>query len=110
MFFSFFLFLLDDRRIRIRSRINTSDWIRIHEAQKHVDPDPEHCQNIWILRIRIRIRDTAGQEHTSVLHLLWNLVRVEHAGNGDVHLPLLVLSGAQGRVSLLQVQVTVVFA
>ncbi len=40
----FLLFLLDDRRIRIR--IHTSDqWIRIR-AQKHVDPedrDPEHC-------------------------------------------------------------------
>jgi hypothetical protein len=34
--------LHDDRRIRIR--IHTSDqWIRIQEAQKHVDPvDPEH--------------------------------------------------------------------
>jgi hypothetical protein len=40
----FLLFLHDDRRIRIR--IHTSDeWIRIREAQKHVDPDPdpEHC-------------------------------------------------------------------
>ncbi len=38
----FLLFLLDDRRIRIR--ISTSDqWIRIWEAQKHVNPvDPEH--------------------------------------------------------------------
>jgi hypothetical protein len=41
----FLLFLLDERRIRI----HTSDkWIRIREAQKHVDPvdpdsDPEHC-------------------------------------------------------------------
>jgi hypothetical protein len=45
--------LHDDIRIRIRilSRILTSDkWIRIREAQKHVDPvdpnpdsDPEHC-------------------------------------------------------------------
>jgi hypothetical protein len=35
----FLLFLLDERRIRI----HTSDkWIRIREAQKHVDPvDPE---------------------------------------------------------------------
>jgi hypothetical protein len=41
--------LHDDRRIRIR--IHTSDeWIRIREAQKHVDPvdpdsdpDPQHC-------------------------------------------------------------------
>jgi hypothetical protein len=43
----FLLFLLDDRRIRIRSRIRISDkWIRlrIREAQK----------NTWILRIRIR--------------------------------------------------------
>ncbi len=40
----FLLFLLSDRRIR--SRIHTSDyWIRIQEAQKHVDPDsdPQHC-------------------------------------------------------------------
>jgi hypothetical protein len=41
----FILFLLDDRRIRIR--IHTYDWIRIREAKKHVDPvdpdsDPEH--------------------------------------------------------------------
>jgi hypothetical protein len=41
----FLLFLLDERRIQI----HTSDlWIRIREAQKHVDPvdpdsDPEHC-------------------------------------------------------------------
>jgi hypothetical protein len=35
--------LLDDRRIRIWIRIHTSDyWIRIWEAQKHVDPvDPD---------------------------------------------------------------------
>jgi hypothetical protein len=51
----FLLFLHDDRRIRIRIqsririRIQTSDkWIRIQEAQKHVDPvdpdsDPQHC-------------------------------------------------------------------
>ncbi len=33
----FLLFFLDDRRIRI----HTSDqWIRIREAQTHVDPDP----------------------------------------------------------------------
>ena len=43
----FFLFLHDDRRIRsrirIRIRIHTSDWwIRMREAQKHVDPvDPD---------------------------------------------------------------------
>jgi hypothetical protein len=44
--------LYDDRRIRIRiqSRIHTSDqWIRIRirEAQKHVDPvdpDPQQCE------------------------------------------------------------------
>jgi hypothetical protein len=51
----FLLFLHDDRRIRIQSRIriHTSDeWILIREAQKHVDPDPvdpdadpEHCRN-----------------------------------------------------------------
>jgi len=49
------LFLRDDRRIRIRTRIHihSSDlWIRIREAQKRVDPldpdpnsdpDPQHC-------------------------------------------------------------------
>jgi hypothetical protein len=50
----FLLFLHDDRRIWIWIRIHTSDqWIRILEAQKHVDPvdpDPEH----WLLAIRIR--------------------------------------------------------
>jgi hypothetical protein len=52
------LFLHDDRRIRIRIqcriRIHTSDkWIRIQEAQKHVDPvdpdsdpDPQHCLKV----------------------------------------------------------------
>ncbi len=31
----------------MRSRIHTSDkWIRIREAQKHVDPDPQHCFDI----------------------------------------------------------------
>ncbi len=49
----FLLFLVAVRRIRIRIRIHTSDyWIRIREAQKHVnpvdpdpdsDPNPEHC-------------------------------------------------------------------
>ncbi len=30
---------------RIRIRIHTFDlWIRTWEAQKHVDPDPEHCR------------------------------------------------------------------
>ncbi len=44
----FLLFLLNDRRIRIQSRIHYSDYwirIRIQEAQKHVDPvdpDPQH--------------------------------------------------------------------
>jgi hypothetical protein len=46
----FLLFLPDDRRIRIQSRINTyGQWIRIRKAQKDVDPvepDPDHCQNI----------------------------------------------------------------
>ncbi len=45
----FLLSLLNDRSIRSRIRIHTSDlWIRIRiqEAQKHVDPvdpDPQHC-------------------------------------------------------------------
>ncbi len=48
----FLTIFADDRRIRIRIqsrigiRIHTSDlWIRILEAQKHVDPDPDpqHC-------------------------------------------------------------------
>ncbi len=41
----FLLFLLDDRRIRIRIHIS-DQWIRIREAQKHMDPtdqDPQHC-------------------------------------------------------------------
>jgi hypothetical protein len=52
----FLTILHDDRRIQIQSRIriHTSDydyWIRIREAQKHVDPvdldsDPQH----WLLR------------------------------------------------------------
>jgi hypothetical protein len=46
--FFYLLFLLDDRRIGIRSRIwiCTSDkQIRIREAQKHTDPYPypQHC-------------------------------------------------------------------
>jgi len=40
---------IEDRRIR--SRIHTSDlWIRIREAQKHVnpvDPDLEHCSIVF---------------------------------------------------------------
>jgi hypothetical protein len=42
----FLQFLLDDGRIRSLSRIRTCDqWIRmrIREAQKHTDPDPQHC-------------------------------------------------------------------
>ncbi len=43
----FFLFLLDDSRIRIRIWIHNCDkWIRIREAQKHVDPDPEHWWHV----------------------------------------------------------------
>jgi hypothetical protein len=37
----FLTIFLGDKRIRIR--IHTSDlWTRIQEAQKHVDPDPQH--------------------------------------------------------------------
>ncbi len=39
----FLTFLLGDRSIQIRIRIHTFNWwirIRIQEAQKHVDPDP----------------------------------------------------------------------
>jgi hypothetical protein len=39
----FLLFLLDDIRIRIRI---SDKWIRIREAQKHMDPtdpDPHYC-------------------------------------------------------------------
>ncbi len=43
----FLLFLLDDRRIRIQ------------EAQKHVDPDPEHWLET-VLRIRMFISDPGG--------------------------------------------------
>jgi serine/threonine protein kinase len=44
--------LHDDRRIRIRIqsriRIHTSDWwIRIREAQKHVDPDSDPDPQHW---------------------------------------------------------------
>jgi hypothetical protein len=48
----FLLFLLDDRRNRIRV---SDQWIRIREAQKHMgptdqgpdsDPDPQHCEQI----------------------------------------------------------------
>ncbi len=43
----FLLFLLDDRRIRIRIRIHTSDlWIR--EAQKHVDPVDPDPKSPWM--------------------------------------------------------------
>jgi hypothetical protein len=72
----FLLFLHDDKRIRIRIqsririRIHTSDqWIRIREAQKRVDPDPQHWSrekwekffiisfgHLWAgFRIRIRM-------------------------------------------------------
>jgi hypothetical protein len=48
------LFLLNDRRIRIR--IHTSDyWIRIQEAQKHVDPvDPGSDPDPQLLRTQLR--------------------------------------------------------
>jgi hypothetical protein len=37
----FLLFLLDDRRIPIRIRVS-DQWIRILQAQKHMDPtDPD---------------------------------------------------------------------
>ncbi len=50
----FLLFLLDDRRIRIRIRISDY-WIWIRETKKHMDPkdpdsdpDPQHCFNIFL--------------------------------------------------------------
>jgi hypothetical protein len=62
----FLLFLHDDRRIRIQS--HTSDkWIRIREAQKHVDPvdpgsdpDPGHCEK----EIKWDQRTEKGQRQT----------------------------------------------
>ncbi len=64
----FLLFLHYDRRIRIRIQsriqIQTSDWwIRIREAKKHVDPDPQHC--LWPMdpdRIQL------------LIHLLFSLI------------------------------------
>ncbi len=47
------LFLHDDRRIRIQSRIriHTFDyWIRIREAQKRVDPDSDPDPQHWLLQ------------------------------------------------------------
>ncbi len=51
----FLLCLHDDGRIRIQSRIHTSDWwIRIREAQKHVDPvDPDPDPQHWLIRFSI---------------------------------------------------------
>ncbi len=86
----FLLFLLDDRRIQIRSRTRIrifDKWIWIREAQKHMDPtdpDPQH----WFYRTefgrklsqndkmsnfasRIRITDT---EH--ILGLSQNFYRI----------------------------------
>ncbi len=40
----YFCLMFDGRRIRIHI---SDQWIRIREAQKHVDPvnpDPEHCK------------------------------------------------------------------
>jgi hypothetical protein len=44
----FLLFLLDDGRIRIRIHIS-DEWIRIREAQKHMDPtDPDSNPQHWL--------------------------------------------------------------
>jgi hypothetical protein len=58
--------LHDDRRIRIRSRIriHTSDkWIRILEAQKHVDPvdpDPQHCMITYFVLCESKVGPEDG--------------------------------------------------
>jgi hypothetical protein len=71
----FLLFLLDDRRIRI----HPSDyWIRIREAQKHVDPvdpdsdsDPEHCNKqskiLGVINKMANVQHLAGLSSCSVL-------------------------------------------
>jgi hypothetical protein len=53
----FLLFLLDDRKIRIRIRIS-DQWIRMRIRE---------AQNIWILWIRIRISNTGFQFRTLLL-------------------------------------------
>ena len=55
------LFLLDDWKIRIR--IHTSDlWIWM--AQKHMDPDPQHCPSLYkneygMARYQVPFRESA---------------------------------------------------
>jgi len=70
------LFLHDDRRIqiqsRIRSRIHTSvKWIRIREAQKHVDPDSdpdlEHCSSVNRIFTAVRL-------DTVTIRWLWKVI------------------------------------
>jgi hypothetical protein len=46
----FIIFLLDDRRIRIRISDLWIQWIRIREVHKHndpTDPDQQHCLLNW---------------------------------------------------------------
>jgi hypothetical protein len=61
----FLLFLLNDRRIRIRNRISdTCIWIR--EAQKHMDPDPQQ----WCLHSKKDSRQSSRE-------------RCQHNANSD---------------------------
>jgi hypothetical protein len=61
----FLLFLHDDRRIRIHT---SDEWIRIREAQKHVDPDPEHWEKVllnwwvYIYQSLFKIRKTKNDD------------------------------------------------
>ncbi len=92
----FLLFLLDDRRTRVRSRVRRR--IRILEAQKHVDPDSESGSGTQLVTEKMPYfyprhgRQCAGEYPGGEQ---WN------GGGQDVHVPRPFRKGTIGTVDVL---------
>jgi hypothetical protein len=67
------MFLHDDRRIRIQSRIRIHTSLRVREARKRVDPDsdPEH----WL--VPVGLLDVLGCDLLATVHASHRLAQPE---------------------------------
>jgi hypothetical protein len=80
----FFLRFLHDN-IRIRIRIHSADWwIRIQEAQKHVDPvDPDPDPQHWLRTRGLYIVGHKNLSQTAFMHnlnlLLYKLIKHQNS-------------------------------